>query len=212
VQPVFKVTGGAQIGWVNASWPFAQLSAAPDDLTIRSRLLGNYAFTPEQVLAIERYMLIPVFAWGVRIRHCVAEYPQRIIFWCIGSPDKALQGIRMSGFLPSAPSFAVPARRGIAMRWTSVIGVIVGWNALFLLMSAVPKNAKSAGAGLGLVPLALLFGLSLLAPKSPALQRLILKPGRNIGELRPLLRLLTFISGLLLIVFSILIAGGALKN
>jgi hypothetical protein len=47
---------------------------------------------------------------------------------------------------------------------------------------------------------------------SPKLQRIILKPARSVGEIRPLLRLLAFISGILLIIFSILLACGAFNQ
>jgi hypothetical protein len=44
---------------------------------------------------------------------------------------------------------------------------------------------------------------------SSTLQRLILKPNRSIGEIRPLLLTLALICGLLSIIFSILFAAGA---
>src|SRR5947209_164855 len=97
-----SMTGGAQIGWVNASWPLARLSATTDRLSITARLLGTYGFAPEQVSAIERHVLIPVLAWGVRVRHQVPEYPQRIIFWSFANPDAVVREIRYSGFVPAA--------------------------------------------------------------------------------------------------------------
>ncbi|HZR19774.1 MAG TPA: hypothetical protein VFE51_20985 [Verrucomicrobiae bacterium] len=100
MQQPFTITGGAQIGWVNASWPLARLSATSDQLAIKARVLGNYSFTPEQVSAVERYALIPFLAWGVRIRHQVPDYPRRIIFWCFNDPTTVLQGIRDAGFNP----------------------------------------------------------------------------------------------------------------
>jgi hypothetical protein len=67
---LFKITGGARVGWISASWPFAELSAGPDKLTISIGMLGTYSFAPDEVLALERYAIIPVLGWGVCIRHC----------------------------------------------------------------------------------------------------------------------------------------------
>src|SRR6266702_2967142 len=132
MQPSFTKTGGARFGWVNATWPLAQLSATHDKLTVTARLLGTYTFSPEQVSAVERYVMVPVLAWGVRVRHCVPEYPQRIIFWCIGSPETVLGGIRDSGFVPAASDSAVPVRRGMPVRWSAIIASVVIWSALFM--------------------------------------------------------------------------------
>jgi hypothetical protein len=207
MQQSFVTTGGARIGWMNASWPLARLSANQDNLKIAVKILGDYSFTPEQVVSIEKYVLIPVIAWGIRIHHSVADYPQRFIFWTLGNPSKILDGIKQSGFLPIASSSSISPRRGIPIRWPAIIAIIVIWNALFLL-NGVQKNPNP----LVLAPLLFAFMLSICTPHSTSLQRLILKPNRTVGEIQPLLRLLAFISGLLLIVFSILLACGAFNR
>lgn len=212
MQPSFKMTGGARIGWINASWPLAKLSATQDKLTVTAHLLGTYNFTPQQVSAVERYVMIPVLAWGVRVRHCVPEYPQQIIFWSLGSPDGVLGGIRDTGFVPVASNSAIPAHRGIPVRWSAIIAAIIVWNALFMLPFAGRGSAHSAPNWLVLVPLIATFGLSLGTLTSPTLQRLILKPDRSVGEIRPFLLLLTFVTGLLLVVFTILLASGAFNQ
>ena len=203
------MTGGARIGWMNATWPLARLSASPDNLTITVRMLGTYSFSPDQVLSVERYVMIPVFGWGIQVHHCVADYPRRIIFWCLGSPDTILRGIRDSGFQPSGSTSAVPKRSGIPVRWSAIIAVIVGWNALLLLDFACSKGIPSYPGPLACLALLLVFVLSIGTLTSPTLQRLILKPDRRVGEIRPLLRLLAFISGAMLVIFSILLASGA---
>jgi hypothetical protein len=206
------MTGGARVGWTNASWPLAKLSAVPDQLTLSIRLLGTYRFEPEEVLTIEKYVRIPVIAWGIRIHHCKSDCPQRVIFWCLGNPDTALQGIRSSGFLPAASSSSALQRRGIAIRWTAIIIAIIVWNGLFLLDSASHnRQVRSAPGPLILLPLVFALAFSVVTLTSPQIQRLVLKPGRSVGEIRPFLRLLAFISGFLLVVFSILLACGALK-
>src|SRR5437588_3506105 len=124
MQQPFTETGGAQIGWVNATWPLARITAQRDRLTITARVLGTYTFGPEQIHSVERYVLVPFLAWGIRVRHHVSEYPQRIIFWCLGSPETVLRGIRDSGFVPAA-SGPGPVRRGIPVRWSVIIASVV---------------------------------------------------------------------------------------
>jgi hypothetical protein len=212
MQQPFIQSGGAQIGWVNASWPLARISAQSDRLVITVRLLGTYTFSPEQISTVERYVLVPVLAWGVRVRHRVPEYPQRVIFWCLGSPETVLGGIRDSGFVPTASGSAVPVRQGIPVRWSAIIASVLIWNALFMLPFAGYRHSNPAPDWLVLLPLCAVFALSVGTLTSRTLQRLILKPGRNVGEIQPFLRLLAFICGLLSVIFSILVATGAFKQ
>lgn len=212
MQPSFKRTGGARIGWVSASWPLAQLCATQDKLTVKASLLGTYTFTPQQVSAVERYVMIPVLAWGVRVRHTVPEYPQQIVFSSLGSPDGVLGGIRDAGFVPVGSSSGIPVHRGIPARWSAIFAAIIVWNVLFMLPFAGRGSADSAPNWLVLVPLIAAFGFSIGTLRSPRLQHLILKPGRNVGEIRHFLSLLACVTGLLLVVFAILVASGAFNQ
>jgi hypothetical protein len=205
----FTTTGGARIGWTNASWPLAKLSATPEKLTLSIRLLGTYSFASDQVSAIEKYVRIPVLASGIRIHHCNNDCPVRVIFWCLGNPDVVLKGIHDAGFLPSASSTSVHQYRGMAVRWSAIIIAIAVWNGLFFLNFGVNRAVPPRPNPLMLVPLIFALVASVGTLVSPELQRLVLKPGRSVGEIKPLLRLLAFVSGLLLMIFSILIALGA---
>jgi len=206
----YTTTGGARIGWTNASWPLAQLSATPERLTISVRLLGTYDFAPDQVAALERYMLIPVVACGIRIRHCRADYQHRIMFWCLGNPDDVLRGILAAGFVPAAPMAAVIKPRGFAMRWSTIITAVLVWNGLFILdLLYSNSHGRLPLPGLGaVIALGLAFALSAGTLVSPRLQGLVLKPGRSVNEIRPFLRLLAFISGIMFVVFAIAVASG----
>ena len=208
----FLTTGGARIGWTNASWPLAKLEAGPDKLAISVGILGTYSFAPDEVMAVERYVMIPVIGWGIRVRHCKRDCPERVIFWCLGSPDTVLQGIRASGFQPAASRPAAGYQtRGIPIRWSAIIITFAVWNAFFLLGMRGNRFPPLPGP-FTVAPLLFLFVLSIGTLKFPLFQRLVLKPGRSVGEIRPLLRLLTFISGFLLVIFSLLLVCGAFNK
>ena len=205
----FTATGGALLGWTSASVPLARLTANGDRLTIAVRLLGSYEFSPDQVVDLERYVMIRGFAHGVRVRHCRADYPERVVFWTRGNPDAILQGILDAEFAPKGSVDAVPARRGPALRWSAIIAAVVLWNLLFMLPNFVEKGgSKGQFSGLALFPLVTALVACIVFFKSPAIQRLALKPGRDIGEIRPFLRLLLFILSVLLVLFSVIIACG----
>jgi len=53
-----------------------------------------------------------------------------------------------------------------------------------------------------LLALLMLFLTSLVAARSEAFQALILKPGRSVSEIRPVLNLVQLISGVMLIAFA----------
>jgi hypothetical protein len=156
--------------------------------------------------------MIPVLGWGIRIHHCSANCPKRVIFWCLGSPETILSGIRDSGFLPIASVSASAQPRSIAMRWSAIIIAVILWNALFFFGFGRDREVPPRPGPLILTPLLFAFALSVGTLISTKLQRIILKPGRNVGEIRPFLRLLAFVSWLLLIIFSILLACGAFTN
>jgi hypothetical protein len=210
LQP-FTATGGARIGWTNATWPLARLSARDDRLTISVWLLGEYSFTPDEVSAVERYTMIPVLGWGIRVRHCRTDCPERIIFWYLGTPDSLLDGIRAAGFLPTAPGAAVPCSRGFAIRGSVIVVAVALWNILLLADFARSGFAPPRPGPLTLVALLLAFVLSAGTLVSQRLQQVVLKPGRSVGEIQPLLRLIALISAIMLVVFSMVIANGGFQ-
>jgi hypothetical protein len=123
-----------------------------------------------------------------------------------------LSGIQGAGFIPVASSSALPVRRGIPVRWSAIIVTIILWNALFMLPFAGRSRAASVPNWLVLAPLVAVFGLSIGILVSQKLQHLILKPGRSVGEIRPFLLLLACIAGMLIIVFTFLLAIGAFNH
>ena len=73
--------GGARIDLVNATWPFAQLQVTSERLVLQVKFLGTYTFTPDQVIRVAPFGLIPFFGKGIRIFHRVPGYPDKIVFW-----------------------------------------------------------------------------------------------------------------------------------
>lgn len=192
------------MGWTNASWPLAKLTATPNSLRVVVRVLGDYSFTPDTVVAITRYTMIPILGWGIQIQHCVPEYPARFIFWCLGSPDTLLTGIRESGFQPQAPIAAIPQRQGFALRWQAIVVALAAWNGLFILdMLSQPRMPPFPGV-LSVFALSLALATTIATIRWPAFQRLVLKPGRSVGEIRPFLNLLLLVSSIMFVAFLLI--------
>jgi hypothetical protein len=190
--------GGARIGWVNASWPFARLSVSAGQLALAS--FGTYVFSPSQVVSIQPYGSIPLLASGIRINHNRTDYPEKIIFWCVGNRDGVLTEILKSGFSPSGH----PAQRaaGFPFRWSVVVVVIVVWNVLFMLDDAGQSEPRSHVPGaFAILALLLLFGLATAVRVSQPVQRVILREGHEVGEIKAFLGLLQLVAGVLSIAF-----------
>ena len=197
-----QVTGGAQVAWVNLSWPFARLSASATELSIKSWLLGSYSFSPDQVAVLKPYGSIPILASGIQVIHTNSSYPGNIVFWSFGSPRRLIERIQGLGFRPRASLTSVPRRDGIAVRWSFIIGLIVVWNALFLLDGFLPWEPKPHAPGIPvLLAIGLLFLTATALSRSTQLQSLVLKPGRCLSEVRPMVLLIQLVSAFLLIGF-----------
>lgn len=199
---VLKATGGARIGWMNATWPFARLTASAQELSLSVFLLGSYTFSISDVDSFKPYGWLPVFGRGVQIIHTNASYPAKMIFWCFGSPERLIQQIHALGFQPCAPSTTIPKRDGIPLRWSFIVAVVIVWNALLILDGFVPwKEPKGPGV-YTLLGLLLLFLTSVAAARSEAFQVLVLKPGRSVSEIRSILYLVQLVSVVMLIAFA----------
>ena len=145
---IVKSTGGARIGWMNATWPFARLAASAQELSLSGFLLGTYTFSSGDVASLKPYGWLPVLGRGVQIIHTNPNYPAKIIFWCFGSPERLIEQIHALGFQPRAPSTALPKRDGIPLRWSFMVAVVVIWNALFVLDGFVPWREPKGPASI----------------------------------------------------------------
>ncbi len=103
-----KFRGGAQIGRIRTSWPFVTLTVRKDRLVLKAPLAGNYTFEPKDIVSIEP---IPdLLARGLRIRHRVEAYKEKVDFLTFRDPRSILEEIRKTGFPVDARSPAQPTR------------------------------------------------------------------------------------------------------
>ncbi len=78
--------GGARLGLINATWPFAKLVANTEELTLRV-LVIKFAFPKASITRITEYSgllarVLPRFmTGGVRIEHGNKNAPSFIVFW-----------------------------------------------------------------------------------------------------------------------------------
>jgi len=199
-------TGGERIGWINASWPLANLSVGQDYFEINATVIGKYSFTPEQVISIEKYTVIPILDWGIKVNHIVPEYPKHIVFWCIKNPENLIQKIKEKGFFPKAsrgdPTIRSLMNRSAAVRWQSIVILIIIWNSLCML-DMVPFRMKPGKLGFySFLAVLLLFMGSISLWRIEWLQKIILKEGREPKEIRQWLYLLSFVSGVMLLLIG----------
>jgi hypothetical protein len=191
-------TGGARLGWVQATWPFGRLSIAPGQLTISLAFVGRYTLAPSDVSGLER---CGIASDGVRIVHTRADYPETIIFRCGGRVQRVLDAATRAGFQARVPSS--PRPRGVPFRWVAVAQVAVAWNVLAVLDQGLPLWSAPRPPGLLFIAaLAMLLGVAFAIQVSEAVQAWALKPGRSVSEVAPFLRLVQLIGGFLIAGFA----------
>jgi hypothetical protein len=199
-----EFTGGARIGWVNASWPLAKLTVTAEELTLQARLVGTHRFKPEHVAAIAEINWLPVLASGVRIHHVRPDVPERVIFWNMGGPKPVLAALSRAGFTPTASSEELERIKqlGFPFRIPFVIAMVLLWNGLFALDRAWHIGPFVWGPFI-ISALALLFAVSLLVRREGWLQRVALKTPETLPRVRGFLNLLTIVSGVMMLIGSI---------
>ena len=203
--PHYTARGGARIGWVNATWPLAKLTVTPDQLMLSIFGFGEYLFSPADVVALD-----PVYGGqGVRVVHCRANCPERIIFFLPrkGDAGELARRLEESGFTPSGTRWeGKHPSSGMPLRWWVLLLAVAVWVAPLLPFWGTRLDSHSMyrhPALLGREIFSLVLSMGLLYPST--LQRIMLKPGCNIGGIRFLLMLLAIVSGVHLLVMIIAI-------
>jgi hypothetical protein len=198
-----KLTGGARAGWINSSWPFANLNVTSSKIILNATLLGKYEFRPEEVSAIESIGSLPLISRGIRIHHNIVDYPDKIIFLTMKNPENLIDEIRKLGFIPKGAQSETIRDRGFPIRWQFIILFVVLWNAFMLLdmfRSGVFQLKPGRFAWLATV---IVFILSISIWKSELIKKVILSPGHKPSEIKPFLYLLTFVSGFLSLILGL---------
>jgi hypothetical protein len=186
--------GGAQVGWLSASWPLAGIKIELGSLVLSA--LGGYIFKPSDVHAIEPVGSIPVLTTGIRIHHNKVDYPEEVIFYSVGGRERLLHAAREAGFAVGAPTMLTA--RGFPVRTSAIVAVVLMWNLLFFLDRPNLEYFGAGGFGLySMLALVMAFLIATATPVSSILQTLILREGHNVGEIRGALRLLQIVSGIL---------------
>lgn len=85
--------GGARIGMMNVTWPFAKLVVDADELRLYS-MLHRVCFKKADIKKITIVNYVPLIAQGIKIEHVVPRYKKHIIFWCLKSPIQLIQELK----------------------------------------------------------------------------------------------------------------------
>jgi hypothetical protein len=205
-------TGGANIGFAKATWPFAKLLVNKNELQLNASIIGNLYFRPSDVISIEPFTLFS--GTGIKINHRVGGYSEKVIFLTSSSRD-LIKRINDTGFLSN--SGTIPAEVGariikyqssgsFPMKWSAVIVFGVIWNLLFLgdLLGYFGNTNNRIPIGIGsqlALAFAFLFALSILL--SEPFSQLVLKDGRKVKDVKSFLFFLMLISGFMFTIFSI---------
>ena len=210
-----KLTGGARIGMVNATFPLATLKVNEDRLELNS-LIGNLVFQPSDIISIEPYTMIPLLGQGIKINHRVSTYNKKVIFWILGDPNSVIRQIQETGFLDGInistqqeewTIIEKQSQGGFPIKKGFAIGAIIVWNLLFLIDIIPFFQGKTDGLPMGngtLAALGLLFLTTLLSLTSANFRQLILKEGRELKDIKALAIFILIISGFMLLNLGII--------
>ena len=207
----FTLTGGARIGWANATYPFANLFVDKDILTINASIVGNLVFRPQDVISIEPYK-ISILGKGIKINHRIENYNSKVIFWTFKDPNFVINEIKEVGFLDnlnSRTSFddTIIIRRqeqgSFPIKKSVAIIIIVLWNILFLsdhlpffLHNQKERMPMENGAQ---IAIGLLLATSILTLISTSFRKVILKEGRDFNDIKKFLYFIILICGFMLL-------------
>ncbi|MHA4894022.1 hypothetical protein ACXZ1K_04665 [Pedobacter sp. PWIIR3] len=206
-------TGGANIGFGRATWPFAKLFVNKNELQLNASIIGNVCFRPSDIISLEPSSLTS--GAGIKINHRVNGYSHKIIFLTSGSRD-LIKRIEDTGFLNNAEPIPAEVEAKILkyqssgsfpMKWSAVIVFVVIWNLLFVGDQLGYFGSSNEGIPIGIgaqlaLAFAFLFALAIIL--SEPFSRLVLKDGHKAIEIRSFLFFLMLITGLMFTLITLI--------
>ena len=209
-----KETGGAQIGFANATSPFVKLTVTDKKLQLNASIIGKLLFAPTDIISIEPYSQFT--KQGIKINHRVDNYNSKVVFISSKNPASLINGIEQTGFLSNKTPLSFFEKNEIIeaqssgafpLKIPAAIAIVVIWNILiltnFLNFSPGRQGKLPIGIGAQLATgFIFLVGLGMLL--SDPFRQLILKPGRSISDIKWFVYFLMFISGIMFLTFSFL--------
>jgi hypothetical protein len=94
----FEITGGVNIGWKHASYPFATLVATKEKIDVKVAIFGTYTFFPEDLDSIEAINSLFGLQQGLKFHHRIEKYSKYFIFWTTKKSTWVLEQIKLTGF------------------------------------------------------------------------------------------------------------------
>jgi hypothetical protein len=192
-------TGGASVGSFNATWPFARLRASASRLSLSCGIFGSWEFSPEEVVRLEGEPFLFGLGGRMRIVHAKPQYPDKVVFGCLGGADALIRRIGQVGFRSRPGTAQLAAAARIEERGANP----VRWSFIILLDAYGPGNESHKPGVLTMLVFASLFLASFALPRFPGFQSLVMKPGRSVSEILPVIRLTQLISGAGVVAFAI---------
>lgn len=204
------LTGGARVGKLKITFPFASLKVTKDCLELNASVIGNLIFKPSDIISIKPYIKLPILGQGIQITHKVSTYKDRVIFWTIKDPSAVIEQIHNTGFFDAKTPRAQiidsvittqQSKGGCPIKRDVVIGGIAILN-LLILKDFLPfyfgETASPIGKGM-LMALLLFFVIAFLSLLSVRFRQLILKEGRRLKDIKRVAVFVTLVSGLILL-------------
>jgi hypothetical protein len=213
-----SITGGAKIGWMRATPPFAILTVGKDLLEINADIAGNLLFRPSDIVSIQSGGLLQLgrsMFQGptIQIIHNVNNYPADVVFRATTRSVDLIESIKKAGFFYNNNPIPTDVEDRIHLfqsqgrfpiKLFPVIAVIVIWNILCLYHIGDFLNAHAQPNPTAFLPaLGFMLSVCLLTLFVAPFRGLVLKPGRNLKHIQKFLYFVMAISALMLVMMTI---------
>jgi hypothetical protein len=212
---VYKVTGGAKVGIMLSTYPFAVLKIEDGLLRLNVSLVAKLVFRAQDIISIEPFKGSGKIGDGIKINHRVPGYKENVLFWCSRTPEVLIREIQGTGFFMSTnyshggqPELEILESQkdssGNPIKTKALVLMTALW--LFLLIPNImaflrASAAKKAPSTTWLVsPMFVFFAFSVLLLISGGFRDLVLKEGRTLEDVKSFAVFLALISGLILVV------------